>query len=93
MTEEAESPDGTSDSESLAADGSKEPWGRTTTIKEDLEAGMKMLDGPIRPDPPLVVGPLLFEILEKENMRVTTITKGISCGPTCAQMIVPTYKT
>ena len=53
---------------------------------------MKMLGGPIRPEPPLIVGPLLFEILEKENMRVKTITKAASCGMSCAEMIVPTYK-
>lgn len=56
---------GEDDSPSAAA-GSEALWETTTTLKEDLEAGFAILERPIRTHP-IVVGPLLFERLKKEN--------------------------
>ena len=66
MTEEAKSSDETSDSEPLAAAGSEARWETTTTIKEDLETACKIFKKGIT-NPPIVVGPLLFERFKKEN--------------------------
>ena len=66
MTEETKTDKKGEDDSPSAAAGSEARWETTTTIKEDLEAACKIFKRGIT-NPPIIVGPLLFERLKKEN--------------------------